>query len=447
MALSPARKAAYEILRRIDEQDAFAAETLSAHLNLSKLDEQDKAFATSLVYGVVATSGVLDELLARYAHAPQKLKGKVARALKLSLYELFYTDRESYAIVSQGVELVTSLHNYSKATANAILRAAEKERVDFPFGDDRAAFARSAGAPLFLFEKLIQDRGEQVARDTIAALRSSAPLFIYVPNEYRARLDFKTELIYSGVAGETRRVAEPAKAVQSELIATREVLVIDKNAQQAVYLTAQYAQGPLLEIGSGRGTKSLMLSSELGPETSIVSVDVHDFKTELFKKELSQKSITTVTPLTADASKPEVLQARLRQAGLPERYACVLVDAPCSGIGTLRRHKDKIWKLKQTDITALAKLSLSLLKSAAAHLAESGVIVYASCTMSVEENEGLIASFLSSKQGQDFEIAAISPAQLMEPSGSALNDQGQFMSVPSINEGDGHFIGLIRRKV
>lgn len=431
----------------MDEKQAFAPETLSAKLDASKLDEQDKSFATALVYGVSGSRGTLDELLQRYAHAPQKLKSKVALALKISLFELFFTEREAYAIVSQGVDLVASIHNYSKNTANAILRAAERERGDFPFGDpatDEKAFSRLHGSPHFLYKKLKSDRGEVAARSIIEALNTPAPLFAYLPPKYKSAFKQNYQTLARGLQGETVRLNKPSAAVMDALVKERKVLIMDQNAQQTVYVATKRTKESLLEIGSGRGSKSLMLSSELGPSSQIVAVDLHDFKSTLLREQIEQLKVTNITPLTADAQSAQSLGAALDAAQLPNTYSCVLVDAPCSGIGTLRRHQDKRWKIMQKDIDSLANLSYKLLSSASKFVSEEGRIIYASCTMSYEENEGLVARFLESDSGSKFEIEALSPGDVIAGSEKYLNEQGQFMSLPSINEADGHFITVLR---
>lgn len=450
--LSPARLLAYEVLREVETREAFAPETLNAHLDRSKLGERERAQATALAYGAIGAQGVLEELLARYAHSPKSLKSKVRTALRLSLYELFFTESQSYAAVSQGVELMKKVHPHSRGLANAILRAAEKDRDAFPFGDpdeDLQALARLHGAPLFLVLKVKDQLGKDAARKFTKSLSSAAPNYLYLPHAYKNELELKTKVLYSSFGGATHLIKDSFQIATEKLIESRKALVMDKNAQQVVYFVVASAKennaDAVLEIGSGRGSKSLMLSYELEPNTMIYSVDSFEFKTKQNKEAATLLGQNSIYPFTADATNEQDLTVKLKQVGAPSSFKQVFIDAPCSGLGTLRRHPDKRWRIAQKDIDELSHLSFKLVETAAKFVEVDGYLSYATCTMTLEENQQLIEDFLKSKTGSLFEIAPLDRSVLIEGNEDYITDEGYFLSLPKTGDADGHFLVRLKR--
>lgn len=429
---SPARLAALEACRRVRERKAYAQEVIQATIDRSRLSTEDRAFATLLVLGVTATWGTLDELIDRCLRSPKDVKPDVRDALRISAYELVFLHKEPYAVADQGVELVRAVAPRAAGLGNAALRSMVRAASEFPFGDasrDVSVFARLQGFPLWLAEALCRDMGEQAARELMQASNETAPLFVaenplcaregevsFELSRAKAQVD-PVRTSYGHLSGCFR--VTPARVLADgrirHLIDTGKMLVSDASSQMVANLVFSDSQPrSLLEIGAGRGTKTILLEAvsqrrwgSCVPEH--VVVDNHAFKLELLQKRARQYGISSLEAVVADATKlSRVLGDR--------RFEVVFIDAPCSGLGTLRRHPEIRWNVTPRHIEELAATQLEMLRSAAAHVAAGGSLVYATCTVTRLENVEVVKRFLESAEGADFALAPIGGASCFAPS-------------------------------
>lgn len=451
MSASAARRSVLTVVSRVRERNAYAHETLDAVLEGAALDGRDSAFATRLAYGTVACRGTLDEAVGRYLDNPGRLEPLVGDALAVSAYEILFARTPSRAAVNEGVELVRSVQPRASGLANAVLRKLAAAADGFPWGEpekDDAALARLYGHPLWMARLWIDELGRDAAADIMAANNEPAPLFL-------AHLPFKTE--EAAVLEELRDLSAepsacglpgclvagaPSAAVRSQAVAKRRVVVADAGAQLAAHILRPAAGERIVELGAGRGTKSLIISGIVhrhGGVAEVIAVDLHDFKLRALREAAEASGATGISTVVADASRAD-------SEGLPAAGSVdsVLVDAPCSGLGTLRRHPDRRWRARPQEIEALASLGLSLLRTAASLVKPGGFVVYSTCTIARAENEGVIEAFRSSPDGAGF---AIDPLGDDVPDGWSgfVSAGGLFQSVPRVGGPDGHFIARLTR--
>ena len=414
--LSPARSAACTIGREVRERDAFVSEVIPGVLaQMKDISQEDSAFATKLARGVTATVGTLDEFIDRNLNSPDDIQANVRDALRVSAYELLFLDKADYAAVDQGVELVCSVAPKAGALANAVLRKMAKSAKSFPFGRPTlslAVLARSQAFPLWLAKRLMNEMGLEKATAFMRACNTDAPVYIAI-NALKAQDDDVIEVFdqagtlltsVEDVPGcylvhNARVIAKPEVRT---LFERGEVLVSDASAQAVAALACpDHDVDAFLEIGSGRGTKTLLLQSDavrsFGRAIPMVSVDNHGFKTELLTKRLQTYGIETVRPVKADGS---TLSQRMPEAS----FDAVLLDAPCSGVGTLRRHPEIRWRLTESQVSEMASTQLDLLLEAAKMVKRGGALTYATCTVFKEENEQVVERFLKTKLGESFEL-------------------------------------------
>lgn len=420
---SPARLAALDAVRAVRERDAFAQDVIGARIDNSDLTPQDRAFATKLVLGVVSSWGTLDEVIDRSLRKPTDVQADVRDALRVSTYEILFLDKTPHAAVDQGVELVRSFAPKAAGLANAVLRKIVDQRTAFPFGDparDGAACARLHAFPVWLAQKLVTDLGPQAAVEFMKASNEPAPLFVAVN---AAKTDEATVLKAFEEAGER---AIPA-AIDGERVPgclhvpdgrallapsvkrllAQGALIVSDAASQLVAASVLPAQKPasFLEIGAGRATKTILIQSDAQRTYSsqideYVTLDNHAFKTKLLLERAAQCGVHVAEALTGDALALDDL--------MPGRvFDVVFIDAPCSGLGTLRRHPEIRWRVSPADIAEFARLQVGMLQAAAAHVAVGGTLAYATCTVSHEENNGVVRAFLESKEGASFALAPI----------------------------------------
>lgn len=422
--LSPARQAACAIGREVRERDAFVSEVIPGVLaQFEGMSPEDSAFATKIARGVTATLGTLDEFIDRNLNSPSDIQDDVRDALRVSAYELLFLGKADYAAVDQGVELVCWVAPKAGGLANAVLRKMAKSAKAFPFGKPNLSLqvlARSQAFPLWLAKRLMNEMGLQNATTFMRASNADAPVHIAVnaikvedPEEIIEVFDQAGSLLtpVEDVPGcylvvNARVLAKPEVRA---LFEQGKVLVSDASAQAVAALACpDHDIEAFLEIGSGRGTKTIVLQSDavraFGRTMPMVSVDDHGFKAEILAKRVAGYGIESVRPVKADGRKLSSL--------MPEAsFDAVLLDAPCSGLGTLRRHPEIRWRLTEKDVTAMAGVELDMLIEAAKMVKPGGILTYATCTVFNEENDQVVERFLKTKLGESFqEEARIEPA-------------------------------------
>lgn len=419
---SPARLAALYVTREVRRREAYAQQIIEREIDNSNMSAVDRAFATLLVLGVVSTQGTLDDIINRALANPRDIKPDVRDPLRISTYEIILLGKAPHAAVDQGVELVKAVVPSASRLANAVLHRVLAMKDEFPFGDpthDIGALARSYAFPEWMARMLVKDMGAKEASNLMKVSNDPAPLFIAV-NALKAS-DAEVEAVFAetgvtleqGEAGGIQpagcyRVANPrilADGRVRRLISQGKILVSDA-AAQAVASTILEDGEPesLLEVGAGRGTKTILMQSaaqrRFGHQLNMSSLDSHSFKMGLLEKRTQEYGVNVSELVTGNAT-------RLYMALGDRTFDTIFIDAPCSGLGTLRRHHEIRWRLTNEHIDELAKTGLAMLKSAAQHVSDGGQIVYSTCTVTYAENNGVVKRFLESEEGQSFELAPI----------------------------------------
>lgn len=421
--VSPARKAALQVGRFLRERDAFAQDLISKHIDASRMSREDRAFATRLVLGVVSARGTLDEIIDRSLRSPDDVQDDVRDALRIGVYEMYFLDKSPHAAVDQCVELVRTFAPKACGLANAVLRKASSLKDEFPFGNPQAdleAFARQYAFPVWLAKRLVADLGLDAASEFMEASNEPAPLFAAVNAARAADEEVRAEL--EAAHGDPQPVEIDGRTIPGcyrvssgrvlqdgrikRMLNQGKLFVSDAASQEVarLVLPATLPQS-FLEIGAGRGTKTLLLQSGAlrvyGRQMpGYVTVDNHDFKTRLLRERAEAFGIQVAETRTADATElDEAFPGRL--------FDVVFVDAPCSGLGTLRRHPEIRWRLNGDTIDKMADAGLALLKSAASHVAMGGTLAFATCTVTHVENNGVVMRFLESPEGASFALAPL----------------------------------------
>jgi len=452
MSVAPARRAALKVLGRVREREAFGPETLDAVLAASGLSEGDHALATRLTYGTLQTSGVLDEAIDSRVDRPRDIEPRVRDALRLATYELLFARTPARAAVHQGVEAVRSVRPQAAGLANAVLRRLSSDAVGFPWGDpasDTAALARATGHPLWMAELFVRDLGRETAEIALWADLEPAPLYVWhnpFLGQFGELLVLLEEEGAEPVAAEPPGCIEagrPAAAVRSEAVASGRCLVADAAAQLAPRIVGAHPGGLVVDLAAGRGTKTAQLQAlavDAGSPADLVALDVHGFKTDVLEKRMARLGVPGVRTFVVDATDPHALEDVLA-AGSAD---AVLVDAPCSGLGTLRRRAEKRWRVGEADLAALSVLQGNLLRTAAALVRPGGVVVYSTCSVARCENHDVVAAFLASEPGSSFVVRDISSA-VPAAWRHRIGPEGHFQSAPEPGGPDGHFVAALER--
>lgn len=453
--LSASRKAALTTLCIARERDAYVRELVNSKAGkaaVAKLSPEDRALATRLALGVVATRGTLDEAVDRYASKPEKIAPAVRDALRIAAYEILFLQKSPHAAVSQGVELVKSVAKNAGGLANAILRRVAEGADVFMAESDAHRF----GLPAWLYDRVCEELGTEEGQAFGASCLEPAP--VYVANVPMWVSDKRAQKAF----GEAGMAVEPCGAVPGAwraenpsavggcaLVDECQAVVADYGAQLVAYVGAPEPGDRVLEVGSGRGTKTILLASQAHRRhgaARIWALDVHTYKAAVASERLAKARVEGVCQVTGDARDLGSL------AILPPLFEHVLIDAPCSGTGTLRRHPEIAWNLTPEDVTSCAALQLEILRGVAPRVAPGGMLTYATCSVLREEDEAVVQAFLESPEGADFEVVR-APDAVPAGDGAAIDEmadrstpEGYVRTLPAPGACDGHFCASLRRK-
>lgn len=474
---SPARRTALHLLGAQRRRGARARDLMRGAREMETLGRKGRALATRLVLGVNVASGELDRRIDSFASRPGSLEPRVRDALRLASFELLYLDTPRQVAVSQGVELVRGVQPRAARMANAVLRRVAECRPEVDEAREAtgavAAGARmsvsagelvvASGYPEWLVEHLAAAVGMARAAGMCACALEPAPI-------YAAAGKVGVEGV-EGLLGKAGlepaatelpgcwRLGMPAGLSKSGLLGTCDVVAADMAAQMCCRVAA--GAGRVLEVGQGRGTKSLLLASlasQLGGGAHIVGCELVASKARLSAARMESAGLSDVvscvefdgTRLADKDNLPEELRGQ---------FDSVLVDAPCSGTGTMRRHPETAWALDQEIIEpgnddSLPSLQLGLLRAAASRVVPGGSLVYATCSVLPEENSGVVERFLASDEGRGFVRGRIVDAPAVEALADEaralfennLNELGEFQSTPVAGGFDGHFFARLIRE-
>lgn len=472
--LSPARRVALSILLDLEMTGAYARDGLDASDELRELSQRDAGLATRLVLGVVATCGCLDELIDTYCEKPGRMNARIREALRIATFELVYLGTEPRAAVSQGVELVRTRAKSAAGFANAVLRHIDRDRAaylgaeDVPAGHERevVSLARRCGIPSWLMERIVAGVGVDRADMLVEAQLEPAPVAVQV-----SPLDAQVDAELRELRGSDNDPAPSAPLVpgcvapvpaarlmHTELLRRSALAVCDAHAQ--VVASAAVMPGTCLEVGSGRGTKTFVMAAQaarFGIERTAIGVELSKKKNRMNRRRLERSGLNEgIRLVTGDACELDrTLSERDERAGGRVLFDSVLVDAPCTGVGTMRRHPEIPWRLAPKDISrAMPELQLALLSQAASRVAAGGQLVYATCSVLAEENEQVVDAFLKSPEGASFKLVPVSEApffmrdecrEVKAAVRAQETGRGCFATTPELGGFDGHFCARFER--
>lgn len=394
VTVAPARSCAYVVLRRVFEQGAYADRALRAEAE--QLDARDRALAMRLSYGAVQRKGTLDAIVELLAERPvARIDAPLLAALRLGLQELlFLGGSPDYAVVADAVELSKRHGRAGHGLVNAILRRAIREGSGKLLGalddDTPAGAAVKHSHPLWLARMWWQSLGGDEARALMAAGNEPGEVALRantlvtdaatLAGELPVRTHTHSWLTEALVLDEPFDVhASPLWQAGAFLAQSRAAMLVARALDPA-------PGERVLDLCAAPGGKSTHLAALMGGEGQVVAVERNTGRARAMTRAVERMRATNVRVEVADAGEP-------RADGAFDR---VLVDPPCSGLGTLQARADLRWRVTPEAIAQMTAIQARILERGAAALRPGGVLVYSTCTISPTENEHLIAAFLDS---------------------------------------------------
>ena len=442
--VATARSVAAQVLARVEKDGAFAAAALDAELTRAvQLAPRDRGLATELAYGTLRVRPWIDARIER--HAKRGIRGLEPRTrahLEVAAYQLFFLTRvPSFAAVNDAVDLVRAVSGPRVAAfANAVLRALSAEAArETPRLED----AIVASAAPWLTSALARAIGADAVAPFLASGAEPPPLGIRIEepgaagrDAWLARLreaapEASFELGRVSPAAILGRGAGKPQALPGW---TEGEWSVQEEGSQLIALALGARPGEVvLDACAGRGNKTGALAGAVGPGGAVDAADVHPAKLEALARDLVRTKRTVRACHAVDWS--------VGSADVPRDFDRVLVDAPCSGVGTLRRRPDLQTRRTEADLTSLPALQRAILARAADHVRPGGRLVYAVCSVLREEGEDVVASLLAARS----DLVAV-PFDAPEARAVAVEGASSLRLLPQIHGTDGYFVASFLRR-
>ncbi|MGI8466907.1 MAG: 16S rRNA (cytosine(967)-C(5))-methyltransferase RsmB [Pyrinomonadaceae bacterium] len=420
MNISPARRAAFEILSKIETEKAFSSYLLPIYEE--KLEANDRALCHELTLGVLRKQIYLDRIIEQLSNG-KKLDSAVKIILRIGLYQLIFLDKiPAHAAINDSVNLVQRAKKTSaKGFVNAILRKFTREEIVLDFADEIEKISVETSHPRWLIEKWIRQFGfAETAK--LAGANNETP-----------ELDFRftartTEAVKKSLRRET---VENEKNYLRELAANGKIYFQDKASQMVAEAVDLKQNESFLDVCCAPASKFSLINYLVGGESRklFVGGDLY-----LRRLDVARKNCERVGAKNYQIAAYDALD------NLPfadESFDVILLDAPCSGTGTIRHNPEIRYFLGEKDFGELSAKQLRILENASKVLRRGGRLVYSTCSLEPEENEWIVEKFLG--DDKDFRKAQIKLPQQF------LTIDGDARTFPPRDETDGFFIAVLEK--
>jgi 16S rRNA (cytosine967-C5)-methyltransferase len=456
--VSPARKAAFEILRKIEIERGFSAILLPAYEE--NLKPEDRSLCHTIVLGVLRKQFWLNSLIEHFSgKKTEKLDSAVKIALQIGLFQLRFLEKiPARAAVNESVNLVYLAKKRSAAGfVNAILRKSERETAFNPLDKVENPLEKlsvETSHPLWLLKKWERQFGFEETAKLAKSNNSQPPTAFRLTNQNDSTIF--AELETAGAIVEKSKIAANAFRVSGanqtirKLVADGQIYLQDEASQLVGETVASLESGvesrefSFLDVCAAPGSKTTQIVSR---QSSVVSrfssrrtTDNEQLTTLFVAGDFTVPRVRILKETVDKFGSNEIKIVRYDARNLPfadESFDLVLVDAPCSGTGTIRHNPEIRFHLKETDFQELADLQQNILESAARVVKKNGRVVYSTCSLEPEEGEEAVASFLA--KNNEFKVVAENlPEQFLTAESFAR-------TFPQRDDADGFFIAILHR--
>ncbi|MNW28397.1 Ribosomal RNA small subunit methyltransferase B [compost metagenome] len=443
-----AREVALDVLLGVENEGAYSNLELNSSLQQSNLQPNDRGLVTELVYGTIARRLTLDYLLDRFVQkGTAKLQPWVRCLLRMSVYQLVYLDRiPSHAVVSEAVNIAKRRgHQGISGMVNGVLRSMLREPDKLEISADLPTARRIAlehSHPEWLVERWIAQYGEAVAEEICRANNEPPVVSVRVNTTMISRERLLEEMKLAGLDAVPSELTSYGIVVRSggnmALTSWYQDGLLSVQDESSMLVAEAVAPEPdmhVLDCCAAPGGKTAHMAELMKDRGVIIANDLHPHKRQLIQEQAERLGLDSIEAVTGDAQE------------LGERYAessfdRILLDAPCSGFGVIRRKPDLRWSKSEQDVQDIVALQADLLRQASVLLRPGGILVYSTCTIELNENERQIQRFL--QDHPDFSLMPDDPS-IWSHVPKALRKEGSLQILPQHFRSDGFYIARLQR--
>jgi len=440
-----ARGFALDAIKRVEKDEAHVDRLADHYLQKARLKDPDRRLFSELAYGVIRHRRILD------FYIEQTLDRKISQTdlttrniLRLGAYQLFFLDKiPPRAAVNETVELSVK---YARPIVNAVLRKLSENKPRLKSADDLPELMQRLGVkyshPDWMVERFVKQFGEESAEKFMSANNQKADLCLRV-NTMRANRDDLLRLLEKErIKARPGRFCPLAVVVEdrghpADLPGYKQGLfaVQDEASQLVVMMLTPKPGERVLDACAAPGTKTLEIFQLMQKKGTLVCADVNETRLRLVRPEAQRLGLEGFEMLVQDLTGP--LAAGGKE---PELFDKILIDAPCSGLGTIRRHPEIKWQRSPADISKLADLQKRLMKNLSRYLSRGGTLVYSTCTITGEENQEVVSALTDSR-----EFGLDDPFPHLPESARPLVKKDVFQTLPHLHSADGFTAFRLRR--
>ena len=440
------RKLALKCLVQLENRNSQISPVIDDVIRNNRLSEVDQRLLTEIVYGTIRWRGHLDWIIQQFTKPSFQFDLQMSSILRIGVYQLLYLDRvPNHAAINETVKLANQKGQKSKNFVNAILRAIQRSTDSLITPtlevDPISHISLKLSYPKWLVKKWIGQFSLKWALEFCHASNQTAPLSVRANtlriDRHELAMSLRkdgNEVVESHISPEGLLLTKTKPIRSLKEFQAGLFQVQDEAAQLVAHLLAPQEKSKIVDLCASPGGKTTHLAQLVGNVTNIVAVDLSKNKTERIQENCQRLGITNIDTQVANAKTDQI--AALAAADL------ILIDAPCSGTGTLRRHPDIRWKRTAKQILNLANLQFEILLKVAIQIKSGAVIVYSTCSTEVEENQEVITRFLEACPR-----FSIEPARDYLPflPTNAITSDGYLQVFPHTHGVDGTFAVRLRK--
>lgn len=451
------REVALACLLDLSETDASIASVVDNAFKRSALNGRERRLANALVYGVVRWQQQLDWVLKHFINPRFQLDAKHRAILRLGAFQLLHLDGiPPHAAIFETVQLAKNRRK-TAGFINAVLRSVQRKYTELSYPPiethpiEHISFSLSY--PKWLVKRWLETRGLPWTLAFCQASNQVAPLTLRANSLLTDRDELCQSLAANGLSTRLSKIAPDGIVVENLSITTdgavsgskdeitlKEVLnrddvyVQDESAMLVPYLLLPESPKLVVDLCAAPGGKTTHIACMMGNSGKVIAADISDQKLVMLEENCKRLGVQNIETRTIDATKSDLSFLNTADA--------VLVDAPCSGFGTLRRQPDIRWNKTSDQLLSLNDLQYRILENAAPYIKSGGILVYSTCTIEPTENEEIISRFLKNFPMFTMEHASEFLSDIPQ---SAITSQGFLQTFPHEHGVDGTFAARLRR--
>lgn len=440
------REQVVDLLIEVEREQSYAQ--LSLKNALEDLDVRDRSLATEIFYGTLKYQIQLDYWLNQYSETPvKKMKPLIRNLLRMSVYQMVYLDKiPASAIINEAVKVAKKRKFQGlSGFVNGLLRNMEREKENLSFPNPKNSLSYAYSIQYAIPEWMITMWLEQYSKEEVAAICEALNRRAEVSGRCNTLKGDKEGLIATlkaeGVEVEPGHLLEEAFYVKKldrlQNLASFKVgawTVQDESAMLVAHIVNPQKGDTVLDMCSAPGGKSMHMAALMENKGNIISCDVHPHKLELIEKNAKRLGVTIISPILQDGT---VLNEQF-----VGKFDKVLLDAPCSGLGIMKRKPDIRHNKTKEDLEEIAKIQKAIIKNAVRYLKPEGRLVYSTCTISYEENEKM-AYEMTQQYGLELENIVDTIPECLK---GAVKEKGMIQILPQMADTDGFFIASFRKR-